>query len=736
MTGAGPDAVHLFGIRHHGPGSARSVGRALAELRPDVVLIEAPAEAEQVLALAGDPAMVPPVALLGYVPERPERAAFFPLAAFSPEWVALGYAAQHDVPLRAIDLALAHSFALPADRTGGPADPIGQLAEAAGYDDPERWWEDVVEHRPGEQPFAAIAEAMAAVRDGRPAPAGEEACREAAMRQAIRRAEAAGFTRIAVVCGAWHVPALTAAARTAPATGPAADKAVLRGLPKVKVAITWVPWTHRRLTTASGYGAGVTSPGWYAHVFAHPGAPGISRWFARVAALLRAQDHAVSPDHLVAAARLADALAALRLRPRPGLAEVTDAAAAVLGEGGRGPLALIEERLVVGLELGTVPPTTPMVPLARDLATERKRVRLKQEAAATPLELDLRTTRGLARSRLLHRLWALDLPWGTPEESRRSTGTFRETWVLRWEPELEVRLVDASAYGTTVAAAAAARLVERAAQHQALAELTAVVELALLADLPDVVAPVMDRLAVQAAAETDVRGLMDTLGPLTRTRRYGDVRATDTSAIGEVIDGLVVRVCAGLLPECASLDDDAAAAMADRLTATHSALALVEHPARIDLWPRVLAQLADLGPAHGLVRGRATRLLVDTQWWSGDEAGRRLSRALSGGTPPLTGAAFVEGFLAGSGTVLLHDAALLALVDGWLAAMPAGAFADVVPLLRRTFGGFEVGERRRIGQLVAGTGDGRVAAPFGWDLDPARVERALATVEALLGVRS
>ncbi len=361
-------------------------------------------------------------------------------------------------------------------------------------------------------------------------------------------------------------------------------------------------------------------------------------------------------------------------------------------------------------------------------------MRLKPEAAATTIELDLRTPLGLGRSRLLHRLWALDLPWGTPEESRRSTGTFRETWVLGWEPELEVRLVDASAYGTTVVAAATAKLTERAARHQALAELTAVVELALLADLPEVVAPVMEHLAVRAAATTDVSGLMDALVPLTRTRRYGDVRATDTSAIGEVIDGLVVRICAGLLPECASLDDDAAAAMAERLTATHSALGLVEHPARHDLWPRVLAQLADLGPAHGGVRGRATRLLVDAGSWSSDEAGRRLSRALSGGTPPLTGAAFVEGFLSGSGTVLLHDAALLGLVDRWLAALASTAFTDVVPLLRRTFGGFEVGERRRIGQLVAGAADRRLDAPFGWDLDPARAARAIQTIHQLLGV--
>ena len=731
MTGT----VHLFGIRHHGPGSARSLGRALAELEPDAVLVEAPSEAEKVFGLAVDLAMIPPVALLGYVPDHPERAAFFPFASFSPEWVAVRHALHHGAAVRAIDLPLAHSFALHDRPTRWRPDPIGQLAAAAGYDEPERWWEDVVEHRPGEQPFAAIGEAMAAVR-GTAAAEGEEALREATMRQCIRSAEAEGFRRIAVVCGAWHVPALTDDARSAPATSVAADRGRLRGLPKAKVAMTWVPWTHRRLTTASGYGAGITSPGWYAHVFAHPGEPGISRWYARVAALLRSEDHAVSPDHLVAATRLADALAAIRGRPRPGLPEVTDAAAAVLGEGGKGPLALIEERLVVGLELGSVPASTPMVPLARDLAAEQKRTRLKPEGGAKTIELDLRTAAGLGRSRLLHRLWALELPWGTPEENRGSTGTFRETWVLRWEPELEVRLVDASAYGTTIPVAATAKLLERSERHHALAELTAVVEAALLADLPDVVGPVMQRLAAQAATDPDVSGLMDALVPLTRARRYGDVRATDTSALTEVIDGLAVRICAGLAPACSSLDDDAAGAMAERLTATQAALSLVDHPARRSLWPSVLAQVADVGTVHGLVRGRMARLLVDTEHWTSDDAGRRLSRALSGGTPPLAGAAFVEGFLAGSGTVLLHDATLLGLVDRWLAALSGTAFTDVVPLLRRTFGGFDVGERRRIGQLVAGTGDGRVKAPYGWELDPVRADAARTTVYELLGVRT
>ena len=81
--------LHLLGIRHHGPGSARSVRRALDELQPDVVLVEAPADADAALRWIGDAGLVPPVALLGYVVARPERAVFAPLAEFSPEWQAV-----------------------------------------------------------------------------------------------------------------------------------------------------------------------------------------------------------------------------------------------------------------------------------------------------------------------------------------------------------------------------------------------------------------------------------------------------------------------------------------------------------------------------------------------------------------------------------------------------------------------------------------------------------------------
>ena len=44
-------------------------------------------------------------------------------------------------------------------------DPLGALADAAGYDDAERWWDDLVESRlDGSSPFPMITEAMAELR--------------------------------------------------------------------------------------------------------------------------------------------------------------------------------------------------------------------------------------------------------------------------------------------------------------------------------------------------------------------------------------------------------------------------------------------------------------------------------------------------------------------------------------------------------------------------------------------
>jgi hypothetical protein len=525
------------------------------------------------------------------------------------------------------------------------------------------------------------------------------------------------------------VPALGSATTPAQARR---DTATLRGLPRAKVAVTWVPWTHRRLASGLGYRAGVTAPGWYHHLYTHAGPDVVARWFSEAAHVLRRADYAVSAADVVEATRLAEALAALRGRPLAGLSEVTDAARAALGHGADAPLRLLSSEMVVGAQLGAVPDSTPMVPLARSLAAEQKRWRLKPEPVARLLELDLRRPLDLGRSHLLHRLLVLDVPWGRPIDGRGSTGTFREAWQVVWEPELEVLIIEASGLGTTLEAAAGAALTQRATDTASPGELTVLLEQALLADLDAVVPTLLGLVRDRAALSDDVARLMEAVPALVRTIRYGDVRRTDGTALAEVVGGIVMRVSAGLVAACTALDDDGSATMADLMRATQSALALLGDNHLLARWRLALVELSDRDRVHGLLQGLATRLLADAGTLEADAVERRVSRALSPGAVPLEAATFVEGFLGGSGTVLLHDPMLLGVVDRWLASLPAESFTDALPLLRRTFGAFEPAERRALGQRVR-TGEppatgGRVGA-----LDAVRVEAALATVAALLG---
>lgn len=140
------------------------------------------------------------------------------------------------------------------------------------------------------------------------------------------------------------------------------------------------------------------------------------------------------------------------------------------------------------------------------------------------------------------------------------------------------------------------------------------------------------------------------------------------------------------------------------------------------------------------------RLLLDEGELDQDEAARLMGLALSPGTPPADAAAWIEGFVgggSGGGLLLVHDERLLGLVDGWLTAVAADAFTDVLPLLRRTFSAYEPGVRRTLGELVrrgpgqrdSGPGRGSgTPAGFAAGLDEGRADAVLPVVRLLLGL--
>jgi Family of unknown function (DUF5682) len=360
-------------------------------------------------------------------------------------------------------------------------------------------------------------------------------------------------------------------------------------------------------------------------------------------------------------------------------------------------MTLIHDRLIVGETLGSVPPEVPTVPLQRDLEALQKRLRMQPEASEKTLELDLRKPNELERSVLLHRLNLLGLAWGEIRGSS-GTGTFKETWLLRWQPEFAVRIIEMGAYGQSVLEAATAYAKELSDKSRALPALTELLDLVLLAALPNATGHLLARLEVESALSSDVPVLMAAIPPLARVLRYSDVRQTDSSVVGHVVSGLITRVSVGLPGASLSLSDEAAEHLFKLLLEVNAAISTLNIPEHLETWLGMLEVISSKSGIHGLIAGRAVRLLLEAERLDASHAAKFLSFAASSASDPAQVGVWVEGFLTGSGLVLLHDDALWGVLENWLMSLTEEHFIAVLPLLRRTFSSFPAPERRSMGE--------------------------------------
>lgn len=766
-------AIHVLGIRHHGPGSARNVKVFLEELKPDIVLVEGPPEADGILQWANHTELKPPVAILLYNTDDIQQSVFYPFAEFSPEWQAIQYAREKNIHVRFMDLPIANHFALEneargklkqqaaentphQDSDGSNAgetinnyaiqnnaaveeefpveqvkrNPLDWLAEAAGYDDTEKWWEHSFEHRHNnEEIFTAVNEAMKALRDVLPPEKSRmELLREAHMRKMIRQAEKEMFAEIAVICGAWHAPALTNMPKQKE------DNDLLKGLPKVKVDCTWIPWTYSRLSFFNGYGAGINSPGWYEHIWHFPNDDG-TLWMAKVAKLFREKQMDTSVAHVIEAVRLAGSLAALRNLSKAGLEELNEATLSVLCNGESILMQLVHDDLIVSNKIGEVPADIPRPPLQVDIEKQQKKLRLPPAADFKDYTLDLRKDTDLERSVFLHRLQLLQLKWGTKHDVG-GKGTFKEQWRLQWDPSLVIEIIDKGSWGNTVEDAAAKYVIHQAAAATSLQAVSALLEDAMPAELPVAIDALITQVNNLSASSGDVIQLMEAVTPLVNISRYGNVRKTDAALVTGIVTGMLNRICISLPTACVSVSDDAADHLLGLFFKINEAINILQQQDVAITWQNTLHVIANAQNTSHVIAGYCTRLLTDRKLLADEELHQAFYYAMSKASAPAVAAAWLEGFLKGSGTLLLLDENLWKVVSDWVSQLDDASFNDVLPLLRRTFANFSSPEKRKLGEKAkhGSTGNAKKKTIEAFDME--RSKKGLPVVWELLGYGS
>jgi hypothetical protein len=757
---------YWFPVRHHSPAVARHLEAAIRARKPRVIFIEGPSEANDLIPYVVDSKTRPPIAIyssyrdddnvLGLAgvaspaQDIPARfACWYPLVAYSPEYVAMRTAKQIGAEIVFVDLphyalikpaeesqpsdqaepSEGEAVAESADGDDGPeqapTQPDGdpqkpdrhvvqresdrlivestfyqKLAEVAGYRNWDEAWDTLFEirdfgddHEAFRRELATFCAAARATASPLRMRIDGTLQRERFMRETIRdtlQAKKVQPGQAMVVCGGFHL----FLDRDDPEPPPEP--------PPGTVYTTVMPYSFFRISELSGYAAGNRAPQFYQTCWELTAAGHAEDLLAEhvvsVLARARREGENLSSADAIATSQHARMLASLRGRPQPVLDDIRDALITCCCKGDPAEdgthLLLAIDAANIGTKVGKVTAALGRLPMVNDFYAHLSDLDLGEvmgRERQITLELDKREELDARRSALLHRLGFLEVPIGKMLEAPTgdfNTGLiFREKWALRWSPKIEPALVEQNLYGDTIEAAALSRLQEQLARDQQHAGRSCGhLVRSIDMDLPEMVTQVEQ--ACGTAIDEDVRfvSLTEALRHLTVLERYAVYRNLRRDLLEDLLVRCFDRACFSI-PEVAAVPEDQQPDVVDALLSLAEIL-LHGKDDRLDrdLFGEHVKTAAEQSTVPFL-RGAFLGMLTEIRQMAPEELAAEVAAFARAPCDEMIRAGdFVDGIMAVSRiSIMLGADALVGAIDQLLRAADWDTFLTLIPRLRAAF---------------------------------------------------
>ena len=739
MSGIGRPSVNVFGVRHLSPASAHHLLAYLNELRPKCVLIEGPSDFSDLLPQIAKKQVKLPIAMLSYTAQSPICTVLYPLSEYSPEYQAIVWAFSNKAEVRFIDLPTSATICSDMRRheneSRDETDKTGEIGEIDKYylanekfyadtvslanePDYETFWERHFEHSSNSDDFIEkISTFSHTMRENledlqwetQKKEAAYNHVREAYMkRQIAQAADKYKPAEIAAVTGAYHAKALLD-----DSLSPMSDEE-FGALPATEVKITLMPYSYYRLSSRSGYGAGNKAPAYFQLMWECLKCGDMERlaplYLSNIGFHAREAGNYNSTASIIEAVRLAKSLSAMHGGIYPTLKDLRDSAVCLLGNGELSAVSDAVARVDVGTAIGELPEGVSQTPVQDDMNRQLKRLKLEKykSVVAQDIALDLRENRlvqnaeaagiDLNRSIFFNRLLLLNI--GFAEFRGEGSSSWSENWMLRWSPENEIEVVEATLKGETIENAAAFVLKEQFEAANSILEIAKLLRVAYICHLLSETPNGLSRLQALCVESENFAEAANTAFEISNIIKYRDVRSIDATPLIPILQQVFLRAVLVMF-EGANCDEEASKGYIEAIDAMH--MVSQEQFEHIDdaLWLKKLRELADSDSRNAKISGVATAILMERGEISDEDLKTSVMRRMSYGVPGDLAALWFEGLSARNRYVLLSKVSIWKQLDDYLDTLDDAGFRRALVFLRRAFSAFEPNEKNSITDILA-----------------------------------
>lgn len=705
--------MKTFGIRHFSPAGAYFVRQFLDKIKPDLVLIEGPADFDFLIDDIVSKNLVPPFAIMAYTKEAPIDTILYPFAEYSPEYQAILWARENNKECHFFDLEsdIMLGFGRTDDDTKDE-ETISKEPEKNKSDvDMEGFWERNLEQSENMDAYRAgsalFGESLRKDTRSDDKSFARDIIRESFMKRKIKEYIEKGFDteKIVAITGAFHTSAIESL------EGAMSDKEY-KALVRRESNVTLMPYSYYRLSKRTGYGAGNAAPAYYELLWQGFLNGDITyherKYLSSLAKYMREHGGIVSSAQVIEATRLARELAVIRGGSVPTLEDLKDASITCMGGGSFGEMAMGFAETDIGKKIGSVPQDAMQTSIQSDFTSKLKQLKLEKykELVATPLQLDLRENLrvkskesaflDLNRSFFLYRLVVLGIDFAKIKRSSQDNATWAENWILQWTPEAEIQIVESVLKGDTIVDAVAFVLGEKLSEATKISEIAEVIEDAFNCGLPKIVEGAKRSLDEMANGTIAMCDIADTVSKLSNMISFGDIRKLDRKPLEPIVKRLCIRASLMLVGESAC-DDIAAATLADDIQKIHSVFMMQDFLDE-SFWFDKLIELSNRDDLNTKISGLATAILLDAGKIDELTLRMEVSRRLSMGMPAELGANWFAGLSMRNHYALIGRLTLWESLSEYLDTLDEEEFRRSVVFLRRAFVEYSAKEKDMIAE--------------------------------------